>query len=290
MHRYYRPKLIWTVLAALVWIAAAADGNEPPLPDPEQFKREARKRLREDRAILSQYMYMERRQEIDVSAMGGVSAGPVKLYEVYPSKEPGNTWKRLIAVDGKPLSKDELEENDREHQEDLREKENESPSKRAERLRKEEKERREEQAVIDEMFRLYDMTMVRRETLRGHPAIFVTLEPRPEYEPQTKEGKWMKHVRGRAWVHEHDYEIVRVELDVLEDITVGWGLIGRVHKGSSAVLDRTKVNDEVWLPKRTEVKGSGRTLVFRPFSLDAVTEWWDYKKKASRFSATSDNR
>ena len=38
--------------------------------------------------------------------------GPVKVYEVYPSEEPGNTWKRLVSVDGKPLRAAELEKND----------------------------------------------------------------------------------------------------------------------------------------------------------------------------------
>jgi hypothetical protein len=290
VHPYYRTLVASTVLAALAMCAGLASGQEPPLPDAETFRREARKRLRDDRAILSQYTYLERREEIDISAFGGVSEGPVKTYEVYPSKESGNTWKRLIAVDGEPLSEEELAENDREHQRHLREKENESPSERARRLRKEEKEQQEEQAVLDEVFALYDMTMERREIVHGHPTIFVSLEPRADYEPKTKEGKWMKHVRIRAWVHEHDYEIVRVEADVLEDITVGWGLIGRVHKGSTAIFDRTKVNGEVWLPKRSEVKGTGRTLVFRPFAVDAVTEWWGYRKRTPRVSTTSDNR
>ena len=55
---------------------------------------------------------MERREEITMSKLGKVKDGPVKVYEVYPSEEPGNTWKRLISVDGKPLSAAELEKND----------------------------------------------------------------------------------------------------------------------------------------------------------------------------------
>ena len=53
------------------------------------------------------------------STCGKVSAGPVKTYEVYPSVEPGNTYKRLVAVDGVPLKPEELARGDRIHREDV---------------------------------------------------------------------------------------------------------------------------------------------------------------------------
>lgn len=291
MHRFrqsYRPYAILPVACLLLAavVAGAANGDERPLPDLTTFAQKVRERLREDRRLLAQYSYMERREEIDISSLGGVSVGPVKVYEVYPSLEPGNTWKRLIAVDGEPLSPEELAENDREHQEHLRERARESPRERRRRLAREEKERREEEATIDEAFNLYEITLVGREMLNGYPTIVATLEPKPDYRPRTEDGKWMKKVRGRAWVHEFDHELVKLEVEVMEDITVAWGLIGRIHKGARALLERTKVNDEIWLPKRTWVDASGRTLVFRSFDIEATTEWWDYKKSRPATAAT----
>jgi hypothetical protein len=79
---------------------------------------------------------------------------------------------------------------------------------------------------------------------------------------------------------------VRAEAEALEDLTVGWGLIGRIHKGTFGRFDRTKINGEVWLPRRAEIKAAGRSLVFRSFQLDAVTEWSDYKKFVVRTEET----
>jgi hypothetical protein len=261
----------------------AADNR--PLPDLKAFAAEVRQRLLGDRVLQSQYMYIEHRKELSVSKLGKVSDGPLKVYEVYPSVEPGNAYKRLIAVDGKPLSAEELDEQDRKHREDLQKEKKrrarETPEERRRREKEEQEERAHDQAVIDEIFALYDITLVGRETIGGHETVVARLEPRVAYQPRVEEGDWMKKVRVRAWVSEADYQVVKAEAEVIEDITVGWGIIGRLHKGSHGMFERRKVNDEVWLPARERFTATGRSLLFRTFSIDALTTWSDYRKRSA---------
>ena len=87
----------------------------------------------------------------------------------------------------------------------------------------------------------------------------------------------MKKIRARVWIHETEYQIVRVEIEALQDIGVGFGVIGKLYKGTVGEFERTKVNGEVWLPARARLTAKGRAL-FRKFAIDSVTEWWDYKK------------
>ena len=220
---------------------------------------------------------MERNEEIAMSKLGKVKDGPVKVYEVYPSEEPGNTWKRLVSVDGKRLSEAELEKNDKVHQKHILERLNESPEKKAKRAREQARERAEDQREIDEIFAVYAITLVGREVVDGHPTILAALEPRRDYKPRTDEGKLMTKIRARAWIHEHEHQIVRVEIEALDDIGFGMGVIAKVYKGTVGEFVRTKVNGEVWLPARARFTAKGRAL-FRKFAVDSVTEWWDYKK------------
>ena len=220
---------------------------------------------------------MERNEEIAMSKLGKVKDGPVKVYEVYPSEEPGNTWKRLVSVDGKRLSEAELEKNDKVHQKHILERLNESPEKKAKRAREQARERAEDQREIDEIFAVYAITLVGREVVDGHPTILAALEPRRDYKPRTDEGKLMTKIRARAWIHEHEHQIVRVEIEALADIGFGMGVIAKVYKGTVGEFVRTKVNGEVWLPARARFTAKGRAL-FRKFAVDSVTEWWDYKK------------
>ena len=192
-----------------VLTGATLSAQTRPLPDPQAFAPEVRRRLLTDRELQSQYTFIEKREEIEVSKLGKVKPGPVKTYEVYPSVERGNTYKRLIAVDGVPLPPAELERQDRVHREDVlrvqAERERESPQDRDRRLREEAKEKAEWDRTLDEVFDLYDIRIVGRETLDGYETVVATLEPKPAYRPRTDAGKWMKKLRARVWISESDY-------------------------------------------------------------------------------------
>lgn len=281
-HRQGVPAPAVAILAVAFSIGAAGEGRERPLPDPEVFKREVRARLRPDRELLSAYTYIEKREEIKVSATGRVTEGPVKVYEVYPSPE-GGVYKRLVAVNGVPLSKEELAKADRKHREDLaRELERrrrETPGERARRLKERAEKERERNAMLDEIFEAYDIRMVGRESVEGHSTIVVTLDPRPNHRPRTEEGELMLKLRAKAWVSETDYELVRAEAEVIDDVTVGWGIIGRLHTGTRATYERRRINEEVWLPAREVIEASGRALLFRTFKVNTVTEWYGYRRR-----------
>jgi hypothetical protein len=269
------------LLMLAVLTGAGVSGQDRPLPDLKPFAVEVRRRMLTDRELQAQYTYIERREEISVSKLGNVSAGPVKTYEVYPSVEPGNSYKRLIAVNGLPVSREELERQDRVHREDVlrdaAKRERESPQDRERRLRKEANERAEWNRTLDEIFDLYDIRLTGRETLNGHVTVVAALEPKPAYRPRTDAGKWMKKLRVRAWISESDYQVIKANALVIDDVTFGWGLALRLHTGTVAEFERTRINNEVWLPARVEIKGTGRALL-RRFSLSSVTRYSDYKK------------
>jgi hypothetical protein len=279
---YITRRLGAAALMAALFLVASPRAQDAPLPETRQFLSQVRAHLRADRDIQSEYTYIERREELRMSKLGAVTEGPVKVYEVYPSLEPGGTYKRLIAVNGVPLSPSELAKADRKHRMDLtRERERrrlETPDERARRLKKEAEEQRQRTAVLDEIFEAYHIRLVRREMLDGHPTILTTLEPKISHRPRTDEGRMMKKLRARVWVSEADYQIARAEVDVIEDVTVGWGFIGRLHKGTRGIFERRKINNEVWLPSRETLIGTGRALLFRTFQVNTVTEYSGYRR------------
>jgi hypothetical protein len=276
-----------TIAAAQPPVADAVSVNraEAPLPEVASFAAEVKARLRTDRALQANYTFLERRQEIEVSKFGKVAVGSTKTYEVYPSLEPGNTYKRLVAVDGNAVSAAELEKGDTKHRQDLEDQES-SPEKRAKHDRDVAEDRRREHEDIDEIFRVYEMRIVGRQDLNGYQTIVGELEPRASYRPKSEDGQLMKRFRARVWINEADYQLARVDLEAIDDVTYGWGIVARLHKGAKISYERRKVNDEVWLPQRLRIVGTGRSILFRSFSIDSTTEWSQYKKFAVKTDET----
>ena len=136
MQRRAFASVVGFVASLVIGTAAAGSAQTPdarPLPDATAFAAEVKARLRTDRALQAQYTFLERREEIEVSKLGKVSKGSVKEYEVYPSVIPGNTYKRLIKIDGRPLDAAELARNDEKHRKDVLAQMNESPQARRKR-------------------------------------------------------------------------------------------------------------------------------------------------------------
>jgi hypothetical protein len=262
--------------------AATGQTGAAPLPETQQLVREVKAGLRTDDELLRQYTFRERRRDVDVTKFGKVRFGPWREFEVYPSEVPGETYKRLISVDNVPLAPAVLERRDAEHRktvlDQLEQRRVETPAQRQKRVAKKARERQEEQDVIDDVFAVYDIAILGREALDGRPTIVTSLTPRPRARTRSDAGKFLKKIRGKAWVNEVDRQVVRAELEAVEDVTFGLGLLARMHRGSTITFRRTLVNNEIWLPAEARYRLVGKTLIFRKFSLESTTEFSDYRK------------
>jgi hypothetical protein len=277
--------LLVTVLMAVPGQRATAQGpeaqNDRPLPDASSFFRQVRDSIRRDTGIEREFMYLEERRDVKISKLGKLEVGPRRTFEVYPSASPGQTYKRLIAIEGKPLDAADLARRDREHQENLRKaadrERRETPAQRAERLQEIAEAEQEQKSMIEDGLAVFAPTIVRREWLDGHPMIVLALTPRPDARVSTREGRWMKQFEGTAWVSEIDHEVVKVDMHAKDDVTIGWGLLGRLHEGSRLTFQRRKF-ENVWLPAQITFDATGRTLLLRKFELNVVTTYSGYKR------------
>jgi hypothetical protein len=276
-----------TIVAACAAVLAlgvptGARPQDESLPDVATFIDQVRSNLKADDALLPYYTYRERRRAIKVSKLGQLTVGSLREFEVYPSPVRGQTYKRLIAVDGKSLDAEELARNDAKHREDQLKKRRraarESASARARRLAAEARERAEQEAIVDDAFRVFHVKLTGREHVDGHETLVAEITPKPDADVTTRYGKMMKNVKGRAWVSASDHQLVKAEVEAIDDITYAWGLIGRIYKGSRFFYRRAMINNEIWLPAEMRIMGSGRTLMFRPFRIDTVTEYFGYRK------------
>lgn len=269
-------------------LTAAPFAQERPLPDFNTFAAQVKKHLATDEERQSSYTYIERRTEQKVDSSGRQTSESVKVYEVYPGLPGQERYRRLIEENGRSIDSETLARRDRERQQDVHSyvKAQSSESQRQKAAREHEKARRRMSAAIDDLFRIYDIHMIRREPINGHVTILATLDPREAVQPQTDDGKIMRNFKARAWISESDYELVRIEIEAIDDLSFGMGLLARVHKGTVATFERRKVNNEVWLPAKVTWTASGRVLLLRRLRLRGISEFSGYRKFTVDTSST----
>lgn len=269
-----------TLVSVLVLASLPAVAQERPLPALEPFRQEVRKHLQTDEDRQSSYMYVETQRRQGLDKNGRPTSESVKVIESYPGFPGEDRWDRVISENGRPTPPEELAKKDRERQKQAEEylRKIESGKARAKIARDRDKRRRDEQQAIDDIFLVYDVRMLGREALEGHDTIVFSLTPRRNAKPRTRDGKIMRNFVAKAWVSESDYELVRLEIEAIDDVSIGLGLLARVHKGTRAWFQRRKVNGEEWLPAEASYTASARVLLLKRYRVGGTSSFSGYRK------------
>ena len=264
-------------------LAAAPVAQDRALPEFNAFIAQVKDRLQTDSDLQSGYSFTEREVEQTLDGSGRVKQQTVKVFEVYPALPGEEPYRRLIEEDSKPVPASELAKRDRERQKHVEEyaRRRSTPQTETDRqkaTREYQKAVKERRDAIDDIFNVFDVRMTGRETIDGHDTIAFALTPRPRAVPQTDSGKMMHHFKARAWISESDHELVRVQVEAVDNVSFGLGLLARLHKGASATYQRRKVNDEIWLPAKVTYVGSGRLLLVRKMRKGGTSDFSNYRK------------
>src|SRR5205807_5014752 len=134
---------------------------------------------------------------------------------------------------------------------------------------------------------LYDFQLGGEQQVDGHAAWVISATPKPGYQPQRRDARPLLKIRGKLWIDKAEYQLVRLEAETTD--TISYGLfIARLNAGAKLVFEQTRVNDEIWLPKREAVSGSGRLGLVKKIVLQQELIWSDYRKfqVASKVVAT----
>ena len=268
---------------AILAVAAPTATQERPLPALQPFLKEVRARLETDASRQFGYSYLETRRRTSIDGKGRRRDESVTVLESYPGLPgEGERWERVIERDGKRVSEAELHKADEERRKKAervaRTLATQTAADKARFERERAADRRERAEMVNDVFVVYDITMLGREPLDGHDTIAFSLRPRPESKPRTREGRMLKSFRGRAWVSESDFELARLDVEAIDTVSIGLGLLARVHKGTTASFTRRKVNGEAWLPARAEYEVSARVLLLKRFREGGLFEFSNYRK------------
>ena len=204
----------------------------------------------------------------------------MKVFEVYPGLPGEDRYRRLIEENGRPVPADKLASEDRPGKkrpsrmpEPCR-----APRAADQETRKQDKDRRELQAVIDDLFRVYDVRLVGRESIDGRDAIVATATPRAGVKPTTDDGKIMQHFRARAWINE---AIRRSPASRSRPSTIchSAGACSRVcARGPARCTSAVRSMMRPWLPARVTWTGSARLFLVKQERVSGVSEFSNYRK------------
>ena len=221
------------------------------------------------------YTYIERDETHKLNGKGEVKSTEIQTHEVmFLYEEP--VWK-LIAKDDKPLPEKDAKKEDEKLQKIIDKRKSESEDDRKKRTEKQEKQHDEIQKFVNEIPDAYNFRLANMENFEGRETYVIDADPRADFQPQRKEAKMLPKFRFRVWIDKAEKQWVKIDIQCIDTVSVGL-FLARIHKGTNIQIERTRVNDEVWLPKHITLKLDARIVLLMGLNLTEDITYRDYKK------------
>jgi hypothetical protein len=224
------------------------------------------------------YTYMERDESRRRDLAGRVRSEDVDISRTILVN--GVPFEQLVERNGRPPSAEE----ERKYQERLDKLKRERPEQRAERLRKQEEEKR---SLVREVPKAFDFQLVGEEALNSRPAYVLQVKPRPGYQAQGKYGKMFSKVEGRLWIDKQDLGWIKVEVQVIQPFSMGL-FLARVLRGSQITMEQTRVDEGIWMPEHVEVRAATKILFLKSLVVERVLTYSEYRLPQAGVPTTGD--
>ena len=241
--------------------------SEEPLPDLDALFDQLRLRQGEVERLREKFAYTETATsyQLDKDGLAREKESETREMTFYR----GHRIWRVVAKNGKPLSGDDQEKEDRRVEKMIRD---------IEAGREVDLPYNQRRTKLSDLLRVSRFSGARRERFRNRDVIVADFEPNPDFKPANSGEAFAHNLAGSIWVDEKDLQIARVEFQLVNAFKVAGGAFFAMRPGSRFVAEQGRFFDEVWLPTYSEVTISARAMLFASFGVNQKITYADYRR------------
>ena len=227
---------------------------------------------------VSEYAFTQTETDKELTSKGELKKQTVKVYEIYPLPNR-EAVQKLISENGVPLSPDKAAKEDRRVQEEFSkaERDREKDEKQAAKRRAEREKKANEGTEISPFLRVCEFVSPRREQWAGRDTIVFDFRPKQGYKPKNREESLVAKLVGVIWIDPVDKQVIRLEARLAEGFKIAGGLLASLKPGAALVIEQTRMDQGVWLPKFAHLNLSVKVLLFAGGDYNKTIEWSNYK-------------
>ncbi|MBV9268209.1 MAG: hypothetical protein JO061_18720 [Acidobacteriaceae bacterium] len=172
----------------------------------------------------------------------------------------GTPYQRLIAINGKPLPKDQADAEMKKQEQAAEQRKSESAADRQKRIQKFQRDRERDHNMMDQLTVAFNFTLVGQHRVRGYSVWALKATPKPGYNPPNRDTQVLTGMQGELWINQKNYQWVRVTAEVMHPVSIE-GFLARVEPGTRFELTKAPVGDgSVWLAAHFTERASAKVL------------------------------
>jgi hypothetical protein len=270
--KYFRPKWRAAIYLCTVSLTLAlaqsptkpspakpASENLPPLPaDATQYAREAfQHQLEADHTDHTHWRYRIHREDDKGS----------QDRDVIETKD--GELARTLFINGQPLTSEQRVD-DEERMKKLVEDANDRA--------KREKRLKEDHDKGDQMLKAIPDAFIFKYDGAEDGQIRLSFFPNPHYNAPTRETQVFRSMSGKLWIDRAGGRLSRMDGALFEDVTFGWGLLGRLNKGGTFSVTQNRVGENHWEIVGLDVRMTGKAVIFKSINVKQMQRLSDFRR------------
>jgi hypothetical protein len=224
-------------------------------------------------SMAQSYSFLQRVERRRLDAQGKVKVAEVRTYDV--TLQDGTPYRELVQKDDRPLPPAEGKTERERFAKSIAERRQQTEVERGQRLSAYENPPDWRRDAWHELPEAFEFRLVGEGMQAGHTILIIDALPRQGYQPRSRTAKLFPSLKCRFWVDQQEHQIVKLEVEVVDTIWVGFFLV-RVATGSRVSLELTPVRDGVWMPDRLQVFASARLGLLKALRIDEQTHYSRY--------------
>jgi hypothetical protein len=94
----------------------------------------------------------------------------------------------------------------------------------------------------------------------------VSFAPNPRWSPPDMEADLLRGVAGEVWIDQTQERLTRLDARFIKDVDFGFGLLGKLYKGGTVMIEQTDVGGGDWELTGLTLQVSGKALLVKGLS------------------------
>jgi hypothetical protein len=142
--------------------------------------------------------------------------------------------------------------------------------------------RREQTMTNDELHAEQMLALLHKAFLFDDPRtdgadLRIAYRPDPAYQPQTLEEKVLHAMSGWILVDERSMQLHSIEGKIPADVSLGYGLLGTIHAGSSFSTAHEREPGNEWKPSKVDTEIDGKAIFFKAIGRSEHKVYRDFR-------------
>jgi len=116
------------------------------------------------------------------------------------------------------------------------------------------------------------------------PCYRLKFRPNPAFTPPDREGQVYHGMVGELWVDQAQMRLAKIDAHLISDVNFGWGVLGRLYKGGSILVENADVGLHHWETTHMKLQLQGKIMMMKSVDFSTTEDYSNFQMMPQELS------